>query len=105
MASVGLGMSALAANGSDGFAICSHASAAAPGSDRQNPNPTLPVCPFCYVAAQCAGHNALVDQALALPAYTDLPITRVADRIRNDRFVPQFRRTVGAPRAPPTFSA
>src|SRR5215472_8504675 len=71
MASVGLGMSAFAAPGPDGFVICGHASGGRPASthDRQNRNPASP-CPFCFVAAQSAGHFPLLSAAPAFPLYT-----------------------------------
>ncbi len=105
MASVGLGMFADATPGPDSFVICSHASAAtpAPAGDRQNPRPG-PCCPFCFVAAQSAGFIALGGKAPPVPVYAGLPITPVPDRIGDAGFVPQFRRTVGTPRAPPAFS-
>lgn len=105
MASVGLGMSAAAASGNDGFALCVHAPdsrSTAPG-DRRLPNPA-PQCPFCFVAAQSSCDVAAVGGAPPLPAYAALPI---AGRLAGDAgntFVRQFRRTVGAPRGPPVFS-
>ncbi len=103
MASVGLGMSALAAPGPDVTVICGHASAGTPASDRQNPDST-PFCPFCFVAAQSAGYIPLVAAAPTFPLYAGEPIAPVADRISDVEFVPQFRRMAGTPRAPPAFS-
>jgi hypothetical protein len=103
MASVGLGMSAVAAPGQPGFVICHFASTPAPDRDRQRPNPE-PQCPFCFVAAQSAGHVALVGEATALPAYTGLFVASLLNPIGAGIFVPQFRRTTGDPRAPPAFS-
>jgi hypothetical protein len=105
MASVGFGMSAFAADGSDGFAICSHSAAGvpAPGGDHhQNPN-SSPACPFCFVTSQSTGYIPLVAEAPPLPVYAGRPIAPVADRIGEAGFVPQFRRMAGAPRAPPVF--
>jgi hypothetical protein len=103
MASVGLGMSAAAASGNDGFALCVHAPDSRTTDDRKLPNPA-PRCPFCFVAAQSSCDVAAVDGAPLLPAYAGLLI---AGRLAGDggtTFVPQFRRTVGAPRGPPVFS-
>jgi len=104
MTSVGLGMSALAAFGPDGSAICSFASrhAPTPTDDRPKPHPA-PQCPFCFVAGQSAGHIALLGPAQAPPAYAGLLIGAVADPI-DETFVPPIHRTVGDPRAPPVFS-
>jgi hypothetical protein len=104
-ASVGLGMSAFAAPGQGDSAICSHASsdAPAPRSGQHNPNPSAP-CPFCFVAAQSVGHLALMGPLPSVPAYAGLLTAPVFDQIANRGFVPQSRRTVGAPRAPPAFS-
>jgi len=105
MASIGLGMSAFAAPGPDGLVICGHALAGtpAPAGDHQNPARTPP-CPFCFVAAQSAGHIPLLTEPPALPLHGGLPIASAADSIDDTGFIPQFRRTLGAPRAPPTFS-
>jgi hypothetical protein len=105
MASVGLGMSAFAASG-DHFLICSHASGSGPVStgDHQNRNPSLP-CPFCFVAAQSAGHVSLLSAAPAFPVYAHLPATPASNHIGDGRLVPKLYRIVGAPRGPPpTFS-
>lgn len=104
MASVGIGMSAFAASDADGFDICGRASAGAPQSgDHQNPNPS-PSCPFCFVAVQSAGHIALAGVTPAFPVYTGLLLAPVSDRTVNRTFIPQFRRTLGDPRAPPAIS-
>jgi hypothetical protein len=106
MASVGFGMSALAAPGPDSFVICSHASGGRPASadDRHKRNPPLP-CPFCFVAAQSAGHFPLLSGTPAFPVYAGFLGAPVAHRVGEESFVPQFRRMVGTPRAPPAFSA
>jgi hypothetical protein len=103
MAGVGVGMSAFAAPGPDVAIVCSHASAGTPAGDRQNRD-SAPLCPFCFVAAQSARYIPLVAEAPALPRHGGLPIAVVSDRVGDAGFVPQFRRTVGAPRAPPAFS-
>jgi hypothetical protein len=109
MASVGLGMSAAAAPRQFGFAICrlvSGPSAHAPATnrDRQNPSPR-PECPFCLVAAQSACHVATTGKAPAFPGYAGMQTAgTLLGHIGDRPFVPQFRRTVGDPRAPPIFS-
>ncbi len=102
MASVGLGMSAGAAPDLAGFAICSfaHRTAPAPG-DRQTP---APQCPFCFVAAQSAGHVATAGEVPAIPAYAGILIATISRRIGAEPFVPQFRHRHGEPRAPPAVS-
>jgi hypothetical protein len=106
MASVGTGMSAFAAPGQAGFVICGEGSAPAPGTagGRHAPS-SVPQCPFCFVAAQSAGHFALAGAAPAGPAYTALALAAVTDTIGGAAFIPHFRRTTGSPRAPPAFSA
>jgi hypothetical protein len=106
MASVGLGMSA--GGSPDGFVICSfasHQTANEPAWDggRQKPSPT-PQCPFCFVAAQSAGHIATIGEASAFPAYAGLPSTASLDPIGAGAFVFQLHHRHGEPRAPPTFS-
>jgi hypothetical protein len=103
MASVGFGMSAFAATGPDAVVICSHAAAATPAAGRHNSS-SAPSCPFCFVAAQSAGYIPLVVESPVLPVHGGLPIASVSDRVTNVAFVPQFRRMVGTPRAPPVFS-
>jgi hypothetical protein len=105
VAGVGLGMSAFAAPGPTGLVICSFASAhtAAPNGDQQKPNPA-PQCPFCFVAAQCAGHVATAGEAPACPAYHGLPVAAISNTGGDGVFVPQFRHRHGEPRAPPAFS-
>ncbi|MGB7035837.1 MAG: hypothetical protein WBD71_09935 [Xanthobacteraceae bacterium] len=103
MASVGLGMSAGAAPELAGFAICSfasHRTVPAPG-DRQTP---APQCPFCFVAAQSAGHVATAGAIPVFPAYAGILIATISRRIGAEPFVPQFRHRHGEPRAPPAVS-
>jgi hypothetical protein len=104
IASVGLGMSALAASGPDGSSICSFAprQAPTPTDKRQKPH-SAPQCPFCFVAGQSVGHIALLGPAQGPPAYAGLLIGAVSDGI-DETFVPPFHRTLGDPRAPPVFS-
>jgi hypothetical protein len=104
MASVGLGMSA----GDDGFVLCSFAShqiADEPARDngRQKPGPA-PECPFCFVAAQSAGHIATMGEAPAFPAYAGLLSSQNLHPIGAGAFVFQLHHSHGEPRAPPTFS-
>jgi hypothetical protein len=107
MMSVGLGMSAAAAPGD--FFICGLAAgpgvhAPVPRGDRQNPAPR-PECPFCFVAAQSAGHIATMHDGPAVPSYVGIPIPAgLLDHFATGLFIPQFRRMVGDPRAPPSVS-
>jgi hypothetical protein len=106
MTSVGLGMSAGAL--SDGFVLCSFASHQtandpARNGDRQKPSPG-PQCPFCFVAAQSAGHIATIGEAPAFPAYGRLPSAAILDSIGAGTFVFQLHHRNSEPRAPPAFS-
>jgi len=109
IASVGLGMSAAAAPGHVDFVICSIASgsgSSAQGSqdDRNRPNPR-PECPFCFVAAQSAGHVATIDGGPASPVFAGLQIAGAVPGFNYDgTLVPPFRRSVGDPRGPPSLS-
>jgi hypothetical protein len=105
MMSVGLGMSAFAAPGPSGLVICSFAAhLPATTGDSQIPAPR-PLCPFCFIAAQCAGHSAAAAEAPALPGYAAVALAgTIAGRPGTDSFVPQFSRKAGDPRAPPPFS-
>jgi hypothetical protein len=106
MASVGLGMSA--GGSPDGFVLCSFASyqtANDPARDdgRRKPGPA-PQCPFCFVAAQSAGHIATIGEAAAFPAYAGLLSVAILNPIGAGAFVFQLRHRHGEPRAPPTLS-
>jgi hypothetical protein len=105
MASVGLGMSVGASPGR--FVLCSFAShqTAEPTRDggRQKPSPA-PQCPFCFVAAQIAGHVATTGEAPAFPAYAGLLSTAILDPVGVGAFVFQLHHKNGEPRAPPAFS-
>jgi hypothetical protein len=106
MTSVGLGMSAFAAPGRTGFVICGLATptqTSTPDSDRQKRDP-VPQCPFCFIAAQSAGHIALAGNATVLPAYAAPSVATILDSVGDAIFVPQLRRTSGDPRGPPAFS-
>jgi hypothetical protein len=79
---LGLGMSA--GGSPDGIVLCSPASlqtASEPARDdgRQKPTPA-PQCPFCFVAAQSAGHIATIREAPAFLAYAGL----LSNAILND---------------------
>lgn len=103
MASIGFGMSAGAASDQLGFVLCSyasHQSAPAPG-DRQAPTPP---CPFCFVAAQSAGHVATAGEAPAFPAYAGSLIAALSQPLGDGTLVRQFRHRQGEPRAPPGHS-
>jgi hypothetical protein len=106
MASVGLGMSA--GGVPDGFVLCSfasHQTANGPARDdsRQKPSPA-PRCPFCFVAAQSAGHIATIGEAPAFLAYAGLLRAAILDPIGTGAFVFQLHHRHGEPRAPPVFS-
>jgi len=104
VASVGIGMSAFAAPGQAGFVICSHTATGAPAADRNGQkSPSAPECPFCLVAAQCAGHLAFAGGTPAFPDYVAVLAAKITDFIHDGAFVPQFRRLAGGPRAPPSF--
>jgi hypothetical protein len=106
MASVGLSMSAPDQGGQVTCSFTSGPSAHTPATsgDRQNPGPQ-PRCPFCFIAAQSAGHIATMGEALAFPAYAGMQIAdKFSVHIGYKALVSQFRRKVGEPRAPPTFS-
>ncbi len=108
VASVGLGMSAGAELDRGGFVVCRpapHQTINMPSRDRdrQKPNPE-PQCPFCFIAAQSAGHVAIAGEGLAFPAYFGLLIAAISDPIGDGAFVSQFRHRHGEPRAPPAFS-
>jgi hypothetical protein len=103
-ASIGLGMSAFALPGRTGLVICSLTTLTqAPDRDRQKPGPA-PQCPFCFVAAQSAGHIAVAGEATALPAYAVLSVASILDPVRDAIFVSHLDRTTGQPRAPPILS-
>jgi hypothetical protein len=103
MASVGLGMSAGASPDQLSFFLCSYAShqTAPVPADRQTP---APQCPFCFVAAQSAGHVATAGEAPVFPAYAGLVVATIARPLGEGTFVPQFRHRLGEPRAPPAVS-
>jgi len=108
MASVGFGMLAGVASDQAGIVLCSLASdetanAPARDHDRQIPNPA-PQCPFCFVAAQSAGHVATMGEVPAFPAYAGLQIGAISRPLGDGAIVPQFRHRHGEPRAPPAFS-
>lgn len=106
LASVGLGMSVVSSP--TDFVICGavvhpDSSAPATGDQRRNPD-TLPRCPFCFIAAQSAGHVATVHDGPAMPAYTGSPVAEISDLTGHSAFLPGYHRKVGEARAPPTFS-
>jgi len=103
MASVGLGMSAGAPPDQAGFVLCSFASyrTAPDPAHRQSPPPQ---CPFCFVAAQSAGHVATAGEAPAFPAYAGIVISSLSQPTAEGIFVAQSRHRDGEPRAPPAVS-
>ena len=107
VASVGLGMSANAAPERDdilcSFAFNQTANVPVRDDDRQRPGPA-PQCPFCFVAAQSAGHIATAGEVPAYLVYAGLSIAAISDPIGDGAFVSPFRHRHGEPRAPPAFS-
>jgi hypothetical protein len=105
MASVGLGMSAFAASGENSLVICSHFAAQpqAPGGKDRNSGST-PQCPFCFVAAHSTGSFSLAGDVPAFAAYAGAFVAVDLDHSGQTGFVAQYRRTTGAPRAPPAVS-
>jgi Protein of unknown function (DUF2946) len=106
MASVGLGMSA--GGSPDGFVLCSfasHQTANEPARDdgRQKRSPA-PQCPFCFVAAQSAGHIATMGEAPAFPAYAGLLSVAILNPVAAVAFIFQLHHSHGEARAPPIFS-
>jgi len=105
LASVGFGMSAAETPGQDGAVLCLHASDTQPTTPGGKTPEPRPQCPFCFIAAQSSCEVAAVGSAPILPAYAGLPLAGRLTAVSGDRgYVPQFRRTVGDPRAPPKFS-
>jgi hypothetical protein len=109
MASVGLGMSAALPSGQADFVVCSFAFGSShqvpvPNHDQNEPD-HQPQCPFCFIAAQSAGHPATIGEVMAFPAYAGLFVAgRLHRRVAVQIFIPPFRRMVGDPRAPPSSS-
>lgn len=109
MASVGLGMSVGAAPHQAGLVFCgltSDQTVTAPTDpgDPRRPG-SGPQCPFCFIAAQSAGHVATTGEGPAIPAYAGLLIAAISTPVGDGTFVLQFRHGHGEPRAPPAFSA
>jgi hypothetical protein len=98
----------MSAGAVSGFVLCSfvsnqNANAPVRDEDRQKPSPA-PQCPFCFIAAQSAGHVATVGAAPICPACAGLLIGAISDRIGNQAFVSRLRPRHGETRAPPIFS-
>ena len=107
MASVGLGMSAFATDGQAGLVVCASLAPAAlvPSGERRQPNPR-PQCPFCFIAAQCAGNNIAVMGAFPkTPVYAGGYGAAMLSHGGEGASVASFRHRIAEPRAPPTFSA
>lgn len=107
IASIGMGMSAVAAPGQPEFAICSsvagHSQVAPPDSSNRNKSGHQSQCPFCFLAAQSAVHLATISSGFACPAYAELQVTGLRYRTYNRLPAPTFYRTTGDPRGPPHF--
>jgi hypothetical protein len=109
IASVGMGMSAVAAPGQPEFAICSsvadHGLAGPSDSGNRNRSGHQSHCPFCFLAVQSAVHLATVFDGFTSPAYAELRVTGPRYGNYDGRFPPHtFYRTTGDPRGPPDFS-
>jgi hypothetical protein len=109
IASVGMGMSAIAPPGQAEFAICSsvadHGPVAPSDSRDRNKSSHQSQCPFCFLAAQSAVHPATFGDGLASPAYGEFQVTGLRYCIHNGEILgPAFYRTTGDPRGPPQFS-
>jgi hypothetical protein len=108
LVSVGLGMSASAAPERTDNILCSfafHQTVNVPARDDERQKPgSAPQCPFCFVAAQNAGHIATAGEAPVFPAYAGLSIAAISEPIGDGAFVSLFRHKHGEPRAPPAFS-
>jgi hypothetical protein len=105
MTCIGMGMSEFAVPAQSGLVICGHISADLPprDSDGQKRN-SAPQCPFCFVAAYSAGNLALSGETPILPVYAGLPSALAAQHFSEPLLIGQRHRTVGFPRAPPSFS-
>lgn len=109
MSSVGLGMSAASPFGRSGFDICSAAATDSLGApartdDRDKPG-HQPQCPFCFVAAQSAGHPAMVPHAKAFHAFAVRDVAAPSFADASHHAVPgRLYRPTGDPRGPPSFS-
>lgn len=104
IASVGLGMSAASPFGQPAFDICSAAAADGANAPARDDN-DKPQCPFCFVAAQSAGHLATAAHVKAYPAFAvrEVAAPAYADTSR-DAVPGRLHRTTGDPRGPPSYS-
>jgi hypothetical protein len=109
IASIGMGMSAVAAPGQPEVAICSsvtgHGFAKPSDSGNRNGSGHQPQCPFCFLAAQSAVHLATISGGLASPAYAELQAIRFRYGNYDGGFPTRtLYRTTGDPRGPPHTS-
>ena len=109
IASVGMGMSAVAAPGQPEFVICSsvagHALVAPSDSSDRSKSGHQSQCPFCFLAAQSAVNLATIGDGFASPAYAEIQLTSLRYCTYSGEIPgPTFYRTTGDPRGPPHFS-
>jgi len=109
IASIGMGMSAVAAPGRPEFAICSSVaehSLVAPLDNRdRGKSGNQSQCPFCFLAAQSGIHLATIGDGLASPAYATVQVVGFRYGNYDGRIpAPTLYRTTGDPRGPPHFS-
>ena len=104
LASVGFGMSAVA-SAQDGLVLCLHVPDLPSTTPHDKTPHPRPQCPFCFISAQSSCQVATATSVPILPAYAGQPLAgQLAGDPSGHTYIPQFRRTLGDPRAPPKFS-
>jgi len=108
IASIGMGMSAVAVPGQPEFALCisvaDHSQVAPWDSNDRSKSGHQSQCPFCFLAAQSAVHLATLDGGFASPAYAEPQVTGPHYLTYSGLPAPTLYRTTGDPRGPPQFS-
>jgi hypothetical protein len=108
IASDGLGMSAASPFGPPVLDICSGAAKTGKeelaGNDRTDPFRHPPQCPFCFVAAECAGHPVMAGDVKDLPAFAGRdvaapPYVSTSQRVVHSRLL----HATDNPCGPPSF--
>jgi hypothetical protein len=108
IASIGLGMSAAWSLGPE-FEICTAVVAdnldAPARKNDTGRSGHLPQCPFCFVAAQSAGHPAVIGDEKVFRAFAGRDVSASPFATAEDSaFAGRLHRTTGDPRGPPPFS-
>jgi len=108
VASVGFGMSAELATQPQ-FSICNsitdYGVVTPPSNTDPNRSGHQSRCPFCFVAAQSAGHLITIGDPPASLAFAELRITgSYYGKYNSEISLPGLLRTTGDPRGPPQFS-